>query len=296
MKKFLPMFGAALLVLVGAGCQKNTVDPKIAATSAATREQQAYVFCTNKGYKAQIRFDSEVNRNRLYCTFDTGKECDALNFMDGKCSHKTAEGQSDINASLTPPGDRFNCAPVANPVCTTENKTYTNRCIAETQGKKVKHEGVCSENEEPFDLQAPSKQNPIKKLPSDTAESGTYEVRDASWPASHDYIGGGRGTSVNTGNTAAKSEPEHTKTSKNASSDEWIQNLTALLENSSSESPITVAECPLGADTYYYQKEDCSNCFKVLYTSNGEVACYPGMNDSACPNWKESNCKVIWTK
>lgn len=286
MQKFLPLFCVTLLTLIGAGCSKAPAPA--APTDLATREQQAYVFCTNKKATPQIRFDSEANRNRLYCEFAEGKECDAIAYMDGKCDPAKLTVETNINESLTPPGQRFNCSPIAKPVCTTGNKTYTNRCIAESQGQTVKYEGVCSEKEEPFVLDS-----------SNQVDSGTtvtkrpYEKRTATWPASS---GSSSRTVTNNPAPAPVVTSAPAPTQNEPVTSEWVDSLTALLQSSASPYAITLSQCHEGSNTYYYQKEDCSTCFKILYSNSGQSLCYPGMNDDACPKWSERNCRVVWTK
>lgn len=294
-KSSLVFLCLTLFLFVGAGCKKTppTVDPE---SERATREQQAYVYCSGKNFTAQIRFDSEVNRNRLFCIFENGTQCDAIAFMDGKCDAKKATEETDINASLTPPGERFNCEPIAKPVCATDNKTYTNGCIAEALGKTVKYEGVCTEQDEPFIHEQPKNINNTVKKPANDQDTGTSVRRDASWPASSGsplYGVAKKTPTTPSSGTTVTSKPA---TTNQAASVEWVGNLTSLLESSASPYPITLSECKEGGNLYYYQKEDCSSCFKILYNNSGESMCYPGMNDDACPVWNEKNCKVIWIK
>lgn len=297
-KNFFPLLAFTLLLLLGAGCKKTppTVDPEAVR---ATREQQAYVYCSGKNFTPQIRFDSEVNRNRLFCIFENGTHCDAIAFMDGKCDAKKATGETDINTSLTPPGERFNCEPIAKPVCATDNKTYTNRCIAEALGKTVKYEGVCTEQDEPFTHEQPKNINNTVIKPANDQDTGTSVRRDASWPASSGSPLYGVAKKTPPGQNSGSGTTVKSKssvTTNEAASVEWVGNLTSLLESSASPYPITLSECREGAKLYYSQKEDCSSCFKILYNSSGESMCYPGMNDDACPVWNEKNCKVIWRK
>ncbi len=275
MKKFhLSFFAISIMLLAGAGCSGNTTPTP--TTDTTTREQQAYVYCANKGHVPKIRFDSETNRNRLFCTFEDGRECDALAFFNKQCDPKDLPEQPDINTSLTPPESRFHCEPIAKPVCTTDSQTYTNRCIAEAQGKEVKYEGVCSEQDEPFVLEAPP------EPPSKTRSSGSSSSR----------------TTTQTTNPPASNTTQPTTPSQNTNTaaPEWTNTLIALLQNSASSHPVTLYQCPSGSATYYYQKEDCANCFNILYNSSGESVCYPGMNDTECPTWRQSSCKEIWKK
>lgn len=274
MKKFLLPALTFTLILVGAGCS-TTPASDTTEVSTATREQQAYVFCTKKGYTATIRFDSSVNRNRLFCSFGAGKECDAFDYLEGDCDPKTVKVEEDINTSLTPPGERYNCEPIANPVCGTDAKTYTNRCIAEAQGKQIRYEGVCSENDEPFVLNAP----PLD--PQKTTKPTTSQPSPSKTTTSP--------------TTPTKTPPSSSGSDVNTSPD-WVHNLTSLLQSSASPYKITLSQCKEGTKTYYYQKEDCSTCFKILYNVSGESLCYPGLDDTACPVWSEKNCKVIWQK
>lgn len=263
-------------MLLGAGCTKTpVVNTDDQALAKITRDQQVYVYCTNRGYTATIRFDSEVNRNRIYCISEPGKECDAYDFMDGKCDPKKVKGE-DVNASLTPiGGTRLNCDPIAKPVCAIDGKTYTNRCIAETQGKKVQYEGVCNEHDEPLVVE------PRTIDPTPTKPTGST----------------GGTASGSTQPKTTTPEPSHgDSTPESASAPEWIPNLTSVLQSSASPYKITLSECTEGKNKYYYQKEDCSSCFKILYKESGETACYPGMDDGQCPTWSEKNCKVIWEK
>lgn len=287
MKKNLSFLVLGLtLLLLGAGCSKAKPET-LTQTTAATREQQAYVYCTNKGHTAKIRFDSEVNRNQLWCLFESGRECDALEFMTGKCDPQKAESKQEANTSLTPPGTRFYCEPITKPVCTTDDQTYTNRCLAEAQGKKVKYEGVCNEKDEPFVLEAPSDAGAVITK-SDEGESSVK--RSASWPAESS-------SKVESEKESGVSSPSrNSATADPPGTSDWVHDLIALLQSSASPYQITLAECVEGNKKYYFQEEDCPNCFKILYSSSGESLCYPGLNQSQCPAWREKNCKIIWQK
>ncbi len=274
MKKFhWSFFTLTLFLLLGAGCS-NSKDTSTQTTEAITREQQAYVYCTSKGYVPKIRFDSELNRNHLFCSFENGRECDAIAFLQKQCDPEKVAQEADINVSLSPPESRFLCEPIAKPVCATDSKTYTNRCIAESQGKEVRYEGVCNEQDEPFILEAPPE--PQKTTKSSSSSRSSTTQRNTPPPP--------------TTNTTQPS------TSQTSGTPEWVNNLTGLLESSASPYGITLSECRSSNALYYYQKEDCTNCFNILYSSTGETLCYPDMNDNECPVWNKTSCKVIWKK
>lgn len=304
MQKFLlPFSTLALLLLIGAGCQKTTTTTsQESAQDKTTRDQQAYVYCVSRGFTAKVKFDSSINKNRIYCSAEPGQECDVYDFIDGKCDPKKVD-KNDINLSLSPlEGKRLDCDSVAKPVCSTDGKTYVNKCTAELQGKKVRYEGICNENDQPFELTPSpelSKTVRYRAAPSPTNAYGstkTYDSGDSSASSAPAANTAPAPTTKNTVTPKTAPAPHTQPTSVSAQGPEWIPNLTSVLESSTSPYKMTFSECLVGSEKYYYQKEDCANCFKVLYQENGETACYPGLDDGMCPTWSEKSCKVIWEK
>ena len=298
MKKFFVHFlaSAGFFILLGAGCQKNpATDPSATQIAKITRDQQVYVYCTNRGFEARIQFDSEVNRNRIFCSFPTGRKCDAYDFVDGKCNPKEPN-PDDINSSLTPiVGTRMECDHIANPVCTTDGKTYTNRCTAETQGKKVKYEGSCNEKDAPFELDVPpyDPQSSKSRVPSPTYATPLHSSDEKT-----NTLPSNQAPKKSESPSAAPPSPQPhvSATSGSTASTEWLPNLESVLQSSTSPYKLSISECAVGSEKYYYQKEECVNCYQVLYTENGDTACYPGLADGQCPAWSETKCKIIWQK
>jgi putative hemolysin len=301
-KLLLPFSSLALLLLIGAGCQKTAaVNPQDAQLAKITLDQQAYVYCTNRGFVAKVQFDSETNKNRVYCTGTPGQQCDAIAFMNAKCDPKKIN-TDDTNKSLSPIEDtKLNCDHIAKPVCGTDGKTYVNACTAKLQGKKVRYEGICNEKDEPFELTPSPELNKTVRYRAAPSPTNAYSSGKTYTP----------GESSNSPTPAATTQPTNSKTTaqqtkpvtiytapttESRQASEWVPNLTAVLESSTSGTNVTLSECMVGSEKYYYQKEDCSSCFKVLYRENGETACYPGLDDGQCPAWSEKNCKVVWSK
>ena len=91
MKKNYFLFAViSTLLLVGAGCSFGKSETTASSTPKeavidTTLQQEAYLFCTQKGYDIQIRFVVEQNRNIAYCIFDKDTECESVDFLHGTC-------------------------------------------------------------------------------------------------------------------------------------------------------------------------------------------------------------------
>jgi len=155
MKRNSLLFGiASLFLLVGIGCGSEKETPQPGNTPDAplvdtTLQQQAYLFCTEKGYEIQIRYEVAQNRNVAYCVFNDEKECESIAFMQDVCPAEARPTPEDERSQMFEPvpGDEFPlrlCDMKAQPVCGADNKTYTNGCIAEFLGVQITEHNACA--------------------------------------------------------------------------------------------------------------------------------------------------------
>lgn len=278
MKKYFFLLVLSLLTL-GAGCSSakktSTSNTKSAANTSAEL-QAAYLNCIEKNHTVEIRFNSEKNRNEVYCVFSEGKECEVREYQQGSCDENTSTPEIRIddegNTAVPIPLTR-KCEAKAKPVCGIDGQTYTNTCTAEINGVKVKHEGLCTEEEQPKE-EIVQKEEPKKTPPPS------------------------QNTSSKTTPSAVKENSEPTKTNSGTIAPPgWANFVEALSQKKASSPTMTFSSCKINNKNFYLQKEECPNCFRVLFAETGSVACYPGYDSATnCPNLKESECKLIWKK
>lgn len=254
-----------LAIFLGAGCKGKSTNTNTATTTPeipvvdTTLQQDAYLFCTKKGYTVQIRFIPGENKNIAYCVFDEKHECESVSFMNGKCSDEnTATSTEEDILSMFEPGfsDKFPlrlCEPIADPVCGKDNKTYTNPCIARFLDINIAHRGICDR-------------------PEIVEEN---EIIQDSAPTIVDT------PIVDVAKSTAASLIKKTQTNKN-----WIEIPSSLLKSSTDKNS-TLQKCEENNTTTFLVKTGCpANCFSTLYDVSGEVLCYPGHDISGtCPEY-----------
>ncbi len=283
MKKLItPALFASMFLLLGAGCFSSTPEPKPAVQSddivSSTPMQEAYLFCTTKGYTVHIERGPDSLNGHVYCQFDEARSCPAFEYLSGDCDIDSADGQlpsetaaiieeSDLVLSS---GPRF-CPAFAEPVCGEDGRTYVNDCVAELQGVNVTEEGACAsyvtlEGVADETDASGRKVRTVRPTPSRT-------VRDSS-----------------SGSTSSRTRDVP------ASSPDWLDVLVALMKGDASLTTASVDSCKVGSRTYYVQRGD----FSVLYDTRGQAMCYPGRDVyDTCPESftkGEFTCQQIWKK
>lgn len=277
MKKYFFLLALSLLTL-GAGCSTTQKPPASTSKSAASTSaelQAAYLNCIEKNHTVEIRFNSEKNKNEVYCVFSEGKECEVREYQQGSCDENTSAPEiriEDGGGEPLPIPLTRRCEAKAKPVCGVDGQTYTNTCTAELNNVKVKHEGLCTAEELVQD-EVVQKENtkPNTKTVSNTTKTQT--------------------------NTQATETAPVQKNDTAVAPSGWSNFVEALAQKKASSPTMTFSSCKINNKTFYLQKEECPNCFRVLFTETGSVACYPGFDSATnCPNLKESECKLIWKK
>jgi putative hemolysin len=255
------------LLLLGAGCSFGNANPTTQTSTTTletvridtTAQQEAYLFCIQKGYDIQIRYIAAQNRNIAYCVIDTDTECESIAFQQGTCPKTaTTTPENALSEMFEPvPGDRFPlrlCDPVANPVCGIDNNTYTNGCVAEFLGVKINHAGSCDQ-------------------PAETAEAvNDSPVIDISLPPKN---------TANTNSITKVTTPTVVGTSKNANTNTWVEIPLSLLQ-STAGSASRIDRCTYGGTVTFYVHSE----FPTLYNAKGEAICYPEHDiNNSCPTY-----------
>ena len=247
----------AILVLTGAGCT-NTQE-KIIQTEQEemTREQQAYVFCTNHGYTINIVQNDDLSTS-IYCDIGTEPRCLATDFLDDTCpSNKLV---NFFGEEIKEEADVEQCSNATKPVCGTNNRTYTNNCIAKQLGMEKKHDGPCDHqantpitNTEDLEFNA----RPPKKRSS--------SKKSTKKPTKHNQK-----TQVITEN-ATEAAPD------------WLTTSIALFDDEAKKTAQSFY-CKKDNTIHYLVEENCTECVTTLYTQSGNLVCYPSHDfDNSCP-------------
>lgn len=279
-KNYFLLTVASSLIFMGAGCNfgesKTTISRTEEPVIDTTTQQDAYLFCTQKGYDIQIRYDSAKNKNIAYCVFDKDNECESVAFMQGTCPSSKIE-ENTLSSMFEPIlGDEFPlrlCEPKANPVCGVDNKTYTNGCVAEFLGVKIVKQGSCDREVEP--VQTPTQDTATEVAAPTVVKKGTQTI----------YGGANSGN-----NTSIVSSKQNEKTPENT----WVEIPLSLLQSTAGTNS-RIDRCEYnGVTTFFVQDE-----FPTLYNAKGEAICYPEHDiDNSCPGYinngaYKSSCKRI---
>ncbi len=265
-KSYLLCSILSTLLLLGAGCNFSKQNTAVTTTSPAqpvidtTTQQQAYLFCTQKGYDIQIRFVAAQNRNTAYCILNPDTECDSIAFMQGTCPNATTTPEDAIAQMFEPiPGDSFPlrlCEPIANPVCGVDNNTYTNGCIAEFLGVKIDHQGSCD------------------RPAAEASAINDSPVVDISNPPKNTNTG----RPISSSNSASQPTPG---TTKSATTNNWVEIPLSLLQSTAGMDN-RIDRCTYGGDTTFFVHDD----FPTLYSATGEALCYPEHDiNNNCPEY-----------
>ncbi len=278
MKKNYFLIGfISLLVLAGAGCgssqddeQNETNTPTVPVVDT-TLQQEAYLFCTQKGYDIQIRYDGSVNRNISYCIFSDKTECESVSFLQGKCPTREAVQVDPISERFEPfPGDEFPlrlCDLIADPVCGVDNKTYTNGCVAEFLGVKIAEHNACERSGQ-----------------AEPNIANTSPIVDVSVLPGRNTSQGSNNGSGTTGSSGTVAKPPRTPspgTSESANTNAWVEIPLSLLQSTAGTNS-RIDRCSQAGVTTFYVHDD----FPTLYNAKGEVICYPKHDiNNSCPTY-----------
>ena len=271
MKYFVLAICLLSVLTIGAGCSSKpqkttaTTTPQIVIKkkpAVADIKIQAQNFCEAKGYELIVRFDKTAQTSKSFCRFKDNGECDAVEFFTGKC---VPESKNKIakTPSTAKTGGLIACSMEYEPTCGADGLNYTNSCVAQAQGVKIAHKGVCINKDI---IEAQDNEQAVK-----TAEN-----------------------KENTQTTEAviveKLSPEN-----------WLPIVKDfVLSNPPSEPPAFIEKCAIAGKTYYFHSDGCASCFTILYNTAGEPICYPNndMNGS-CPAsfdkaYRSKYCTRVW--
>ena len=265
-----------ILTLISAGCRSTLTKTNTASSTPLSTTvhkkpivpstiETANQFCEKQGFTIAAQFNTDTNEMKFYCVFSGNLACEALAFVNGKCSKKS--GAITFQASPDTLLERLRSCNVASPpVCGLNGKNYTNRCVAELNSVAVKHDGLCTATESSgLTLNQTTTQTPQAAFPTLPAATKQQLVKDKT-------------------ETAA-----------------WLGLLIDLIQAESPKTPPTfIEQCIYPKATLYFYSSGCADCQSTLYNQNGLVLCYPS-SDSAgnCPNYfnlktKSSFCSLIW--
>lgn len=274
-------FIIASIVLLGVGCNNanqgtpSSETPAPAATSTAaastadipevalTALQQDYLYCFNRGFEPDLRFSGRGDI-LLLCVFTDGSACGAHALRTGGCKQESpaiSRSPSTTIAQASPIRSIRQCEGKADPVCGTDGKTYTSRCIAELQKIRIAADGICTTPIAP----APETPNARPSSPTPSAPGG-----------------------------AQPSQPNEPPSWLSA-----LVSLSG--NNSSDTQSVSVYRCDEQGKTYYLESDACGStgCFRTLYNTAGSVLCFPNNDLSgSCPSFIAPNklpqsCKKI---
>ncbi len=287
------LLSLSILVILGAGCsrvQEETEQPPVTNNETvvpSTQEQQAYAWCVYNGNSFDI-----ITTDQGYvfdCVLTDARRCDALAFLSGDCGIDTALALStpttSANAEDVYDAPRF-CEPIANPICGTNGRTYSNECIAAQQQVTVAHIGTCSIGQEPTNPPiVPEPSRPGSQTGSSQQQSNNESQNNSNTPPPTvpDY-----------------SAPEPIYTEQGIP--DWVAVPFSLLKDNPSVQSASVARCRVAGNTYYLQIENCPNCFSTLYRADGTLMCNPSNDlNNSCPagfdeDSSPSSCTVILKK
>jgi len=146
-----------ILAFLTTGCGKPAVSPTSTTTPKVVIKKQptvketknpAFDFCQNSGYEVVIRFDQKTQTSKAFCQFKDGSECGIEEYLAKKCAPgKGATGGPNFATSTAKPNDFAVCTNEFVPVCGADGVNYTNACLAQIQGIKIAHKGVCTQKE-----------------------------------------------------------------------------------------------------------------------------------------------------
>lgn len=259
------------ILILGAGCSSkpqttvSTTTPQAVIKKKPATEDikiQAQNFCEAKGYELIIRFDKATQNSKSFCRFKDSSECEAVEFFTGKCV-QGSKNKITKTPSTVKTGGLIACSMEYDPVCGADGLNYTNSCVAQAQGVKIAHKGVCINKDiiEAQDNELAVKITENKDGAQTTETTIVEKLKPENWlPIVKDFV----------------------------------------LSNPPSDPPAFIEKCAIAGKTYYFRSDGCASCFTILYDTGGEPVCYPSNDiDSSCPatfdkTYRAQHCSRIW--
>lgn len=271
MKHFVLAICLLSILTIGAGCSSKpqntttTTTPQIVIKkkpATADIKTQAENFCEAMGNESIVRFEKITQGSSSFCRLKDGSECEAVAYFTGKC----VPGKKDKIATSTLPtktSGLIACGADYEPICGADGLNYTNLCVAQAQGVKIAHKGVCVNKDI---IEAQDNEQAVKITENKDSAQTTGAV------------------------IVEKLSPEN-----------WLPIVKDfVLSNPPSEPPAFIEKCAIAGKTYYFRSDGCSSCFTILYNTAGEPVCYPNndMNGS-CPAsfdkaYRSKYCARVW--
>ncbi|OGH68520.1 MAG: hypothetical protein A3J66_00350 [Candidatus Magasanikbacteria bacterium RIFCSPHIGHO2_02_FULL_47_14] len=264
---FLTITSVVLLAGVGCASKTETSDTATSTVAASSPAQRAHALCLSTGNRPELRRVTDRLTPTLVCIFPDGTECPALGLLNDTCvpTAPTAEPSAEEGGPISDL-PRF-CEPVAEPVCGSDGRTYVNKCVAEQQRITVVKEGSCPSSDVATDLPVNTSLGTSQPVPPSVTNPSSI--------------------------TSPTPQPI-----PSGQIPKWLEVPIALLEENANAVRPFIQECSIGGQRYYFQAEDCEQCLSVLYTADGQVACYPSHDiTNQCPTQVVNrSCKTIWEK
>ena len=276
MKKYFLLLSSVLILGIGCATQAPTIPVKDPEPVDVQKQpaiidplEAVYKFCENNGNNIVLQFDEPTKVSRAFCVFSNNTQCDAIEYMKGNCGPQNgakifANTGNDVTALLR------TCTSEDLVVCGSDGRNYANRCVAELQHIVVKHENICTKEEQTETIL--------------TEETNTVTIKN---------------TPAFSGDTPTTSGPASPSTVVSEQGD-WLTLLYQMILTRGKQTPRAfVEECKADGEIMYYYQDGCADCFSVLYDKEGQIACFPN-NDITenCPKFikekRGSVCKQIW--
>ncbi|PIR74285.1 MAG: hypothetical protein COU35_03260 [Candidatus Magasanikbacteria bacterium CG10_big_fil_rev_8_21_14_0_10_47_10] len=297
----------ALLIVLGAGCgspkDSDNAQPQMPENQPIDNEtviegsvqQLSYIYCVQNGHQTTLEYSNQKRAYVLYCAFPDGSRCDASAFQNKECTDETAEMPVDfIAVNRTTVGlisGPRSCPPVANPVCGSDGRTYTNACTAQQRHIDILAEGSCTNLP---DITLPNVERYRGSIrvspPEELSTTQTTDTAPVTTPPQN--------TTEKTTPTNQPPKSEPPSKLAQAGLPDWLSIPISLLDESNTSARATIEECRIDGNIYYVQIEN--NDFSILYDATGSLICYPSNDiDSSCPRGftlATGSCTVVWEK
>jgi len=277
MQKIFLSIAVLGLIVLASGCGNENENPADKKAETLTQEvhvqtvkrmpvsqdlaDNSYDYCEARGHEVVIRYDEELEQSRVYCRFSDTTECDASDFMAGRCAPGSGAQVHEIKKAED---ELIVCTQNYEPVCGTDGLTYANECIAKVNNVELNHPGICLETQQ--DVTKTTKVEggtTAKKTNSKTTtETTESEIINLEW--------------LDLVISLIKNEPK--------------KNPVAYID-----------KCVYGDEVIFYQSDGCSDCYSILYNEAGASICYPSNDlNASCPDYfnvsdRSRNCTRFWT-